>query len=191
MFVVALFCEAVWERKLSTLIKPGQSFSFAGPFVVRSYFSINFSGNYFQPCIHRFPSCKSLHSIGIERLDMTASSEQKMTAPSSSNSIADTRKCFSLFVGLTGVHLLLSNFLGLILFTGTLQISERNLRSDRALAIALLPHLNLPRATSRRNTRRRRSTACQRSACCNRPATGEGRYRSWFVDRRCTVPPRT
>ena len=47
---------------------------------------------------------------------MMASIEQEMTAPSSSNSTSVTMKCFSLFFGSTAVHLLLSNFFGLILF---------------------------------------------------------------------------
>src|SRR5210317_838085 len=51
------------------------------------------------------------------RLDMTASSAQDNTAPSSSYSTSVTMKCFSRLSGFTAVHLLLSNFLGLIWFT--------------------------------------------------------------------------
>ena len=47
---------------------------------------------------------------------MTDSMQHETTMPSSSNSISDTMKCFSFFVGARAVHLLLSNFFGLILF---------------------------------------------------------------------------
>jgi len=41
---------------------------------------------------------------------------QEITLPSSANSTAVTVKCFSRLIGDTVVHLLLSNFLGFILF---------------------------------------------------------------------------
>jgi hypothetical protein len=54
--------------------------------------------------------------MGIVLFDMTASIRHEVTAPDSSNSISVTMKCFSLLVGMTAVHLLLSNFLGFMLF---------------------------------------------------------------------------
>ena len=69
---------------------------------------------YFQPCCHWPVFFNSCQSIKIARFVITASMQQINTAPSSSNSISETMKCFSLFWGLTAVHLLLSNFLGLI-----------------------------------------------------------------------------
>lgn len=56
--------------------------------------------------------------MGMARFDKTASRQQETTFSSSSNSMSDTMKCFSLFTGVTAVHLLFSNFFGFILFTG-------------------------------------------------------------------------
>jgi hypothetical protein len=52
--------------------------------------------------------------MGTIRLDITDSIMQAVTAPSSSNLISVTIKCFSFRVGLTAVHLLFINFLGFI-----------------------------------------------------------------------------
>ena len=50
---------------------------------------------------------------------MTASIEQEITFPESSTSTFVTMKCFSLLIGFTAVHLLLSSLSGLNLFIDT------------------------------------------------------------------------
>jgi hypothetical protein len=73
--------------------------------------------------------------MGILRFDITASIRHEMTKPSSSNSISVTTKCFSLLLGVTAVHLLLSNFLGLILF-----IESQPARPTQLTLLADWPH---------------------------------------------------
>ena len=46
---------------------------------------------------------------------MIASNKHRITPPSSSKSTSVIKKCFSLLIDLTAVHLLRSSFLGLIL----------------------------------------------------------------------------
>ena len=78
-------------------------------------------------------SFKSCHCIGIERLDIMASMKQEVTVPASSNSTSVTIKCFSPFFGSAAVHLLLSNFLGLILFIVLSWFSPNAHRNSEAL----------------------------------------------------------
>jgi hypothetical protein len=70
---------------------------------------------------------------------MMASIEQEMTVPSSSNSTSVTMKCLSPFFGSTAVHLLLSNFFGLILFNAALfTIIKQLLRCERHASTAFV-----------------------------------------------------
>jgi hypothetical protein len=75
--------------------------------------------NYVQPCFQMTLFFKSCQFTEVARRLMTASKRQLTTTPSSSNSTSTTKKCFSLFLGSTAVHLLCSNFAGLIRFIHT------------------------------------------------------------------------
>ena len=70
---------------------------------------------YFQPCNHCSVSFKSCQLISAVRCEIIASNKHRITSPSSSKSTSEIKKCFSLLIGLTAVHLLRSSFLGLIL----------------------------------------------------------------------------
>jgi len=69
--------------------------------------------------------CKSRHFIGTDRFEIRDSIEHKVTIPSSSKTTSVTTKCFSFLLGVTAVHLLFSNFLGLILFIALFQRTRR------------------------------------------------------------------
>lgn len=97
---------------------------------------------YFQPCCQALLSLSLRHSMASVLFVITASITQLNTSwPSSSKMTSVIMKCFSLFLGFAAVHLLWSNFFGLICVTVLYlsAIKEQKFRHWNQMALVLNP----------------------------------------------------